>query len=317
MNATAPRHIVPWAALAVALAAIAGCNGMDIPGPWGGASDDAPPVAGASAGETDDGTRVALPKWRPTRAGKDEPREGYSIWLTKAIGHDHAARAQRAARGAAQAGDLPDVFTAELPGGNGTAVYCGHFDSPEKAEAFAAKIRKWSNAQGARPFYLAHVVGDPREKPGKSKWSLLNAPEDAVYSLAVEEYHNDPTQDFHSRKHVAANRCAELRQQGLEAYYIHMPAKSYVALGLYDGKAITEVREGPLTRKQIADPRLRQAIRSHPTLYINGNVVEVSVPDMKAGQGRMATRPSLPFRIPGRGADDDSETHRVGYPQYR
>ena len=316
MNATAPRRIVRWAALAVALAALHGCNGMDIPGPWGGGADN--DAAGAPAGETGDGgTKVALPKWRPSRAGKDEPREGYSIWLTKAIGHDHAARAQRAARGAAQAGDLPDVFTAALPGGNGTAVYCGHFDSPDKAEAFAAKVRNWTNAQGARPFYVAHVVGDPREKPGKDEWDLLNAPEGAVYSLAVEEYHNDPTQDFHSRKHVAANRCAELRQQNLEAYYIHMPVKSYVALGLYDSKAITEVREGPLTRKQIVDSRLRQAIGNYPTLYINGNVVEVSVPDMDAGEGRMATRPSLPFRIPGRGGDDDAETHRIGYPKYR
>ena len=93
-----------------------------------------------------------------------------------------------------------------------------------------------SLGSGDRQYFFrqAMIMRQPFPNVGNPAWDLADAV--GRYTLQVAVF--EPTDDVPNYKQAAAEYCAELRRQGLPAYYHHGSACSMVTVGLFGEHAI-------------------------------------------------------------------------------
>lgn len=114
----------------------------------------------------------------------------------------------------------------------------GRRETPEKLRQDLAMIKQLTDGAGTYFFRQALVVRKPTPDVGHPEWVLTRA--NGAYTLQVAAF--EPTDAFWEYKQAAAEYCAYLRKQGLEAYYLHSDACSIVTVGAFGPDAVVETR---------------------------------------------------------------------------
>lgn len=93
------------------------------------------------------------------------------------------------------------------------------------------------DSRGNRPFAGSMLwplsAPDPVSPP---EWNLVNAPPDMVYTLEIGVYMDHP-----DRKKYAVDAVRAAREQGINAFYYHGPARSSVCVGMWPESAVRTV----------------------------------------------------------------------------
>ncbi|HUU22075.1 MAG TPA: hypothetical protein VM389_06010 [Phycisphaerae bacterium] len=224
-----------------------------------------------------------------------EDKEECTIQLYRFTGPDHARQVAQAKRAAEELAQWKGVFV--LHEDNASTLYWGRYPSKKAARPDLQTAKNWQTPAELRPFQFAILMPYPSENPGNPDWDLRRAT--GAYTVVVEVYFDDPERKFKGRKQVAAQRCDELRKQGVEAYYCHGAARSSVTIGLFDESAVNTVRDGAVARQVVTSREMQEILRKRPYLFVNGKKTEIGVPDMKTGKGQWVFRPTYPVQVPG------------------
>lgn len=204
--------------------------------------------------------------------------------------------------------ELVQVLTDE----DGTAVFYGRFrreygpagatDRFTPNQLTDLETIRSLRFQGAEvwPFILASMDVLPTYRSSHPEWNLADA--DGYWALHVAVFYN--TETLRSRRSVAEQYCALLRQQGEHAYYHHGVTHSSVCIGTYPVEAVTEVRhEDPLTGMvstalRIVDPDMLAAQQRFPISLQNGHKVSEIIRDRSGEIKERIPTPSFPVVIP-------------------
>jgi hypothetical protein len=189
-----------------------------------------------------------------------------------------------------------------------TTVYRGPYSSKWKASRAVEQSRKHYDAGGVPPFIRAKVVYLPPGGLGPEKWVLVNRTEDIRWTLFVAEYFNVP--GFDEREQYAVARCAELREEGYEAYYLHDVGRSYVTIGDFPEDAYQlrfvsatyadDYEAVPIAEQVVTDPALSALTKAFPHLATNGQLVE-RTETMANGKTKETLEETYITEIPQRG----------------
>ncbi len=255
------------------------------------------------------------PVWNPFRPKPaDDPQfqEKYTILLYKYTGENHAQQAEKGRAAVERISKWTDIFT--FADGEGTLLCRGHYPSMDDAQFPLQQAKQWqSSPQTPPPFLFAIIVPDPSLSPGEPQWDLRHAR--GAYTVMVEVYF-DPEEGRILRRHAAAQRAAELREQGVEAYYFHGHKNSIVTVGLFPENSIRTRMVNRREQQDIMDPRIVQILRARPNLLVNGRKSEVLAPNQKTGQAGWFERPTCPIRVPGsKDSDELNPEYRGRYTQ--
>ena len=226
--------------------------------------------------------------------------EEHTVRLYRFTEADHVERAQRSKRAAEDLAGWKNVFIVHENAAS--SVYWGRHRSREAAMPDLKRAQDWQTPGRTHPFQRAVVLPYPGQEPGDPAWNLLNTK--GAYTVVVEVYFNDKERRIRNRKWLAATRCKELRERGEEAYFHHGPAKSSVAIGLFDENAVRVVREktpeGIKQDHEIVSEAMRRVLKKHPYLWENGKKKTIAVPDLKKKHGRWYLLQTYPVRVPRR-----------------
>lgn len=210
-----------------------------------------------------------------------------------------------------------------------SVLYYGYYKTynEPKAKADRAKIDSMADAQGRRPFRLAHITPlDAADPAGPPEWNLANAK--GHWSLQIAAYLGSP-----ERKQYAIDAVRAAREQGIEAYYHHGDNVSLVCVGSWPREAVRladdDVRAGdqgqpkvvlpPLPpgvkepeirgpggrklhveagRNEIVDPTLKAMMDKYPTNAVNGATMITKRTDPRTGRVEEVADASFPVPIP-------------------
>lgn len=176
----------------------------------------------------------------------------------------------------------------------------------QKARAFSVR--------GERIFELAVVVVLPGKDVGPPEWNVSNAK--GFYTVLVAEFYDVPEAQYVGRKSFAVKYCEQLRKEGMEAYYMHGPSKSFVYVGSFPESAIRKVElQDEMARPVVQDRNMIEIMRKIPLLAVNGNSQRLKTVDA-TGKPVNVDIGSYPVPIPRRGADTSGDAiTRPGNPK--
>ncbi|HEV2293173.1 MAG TPA: hypothetical protein VGR35_04910 [Tepidisphaeraceae bacterium] len=275
---------------------------------------------------------------RPNNGGAAQPQVGQSAAIPKGAqwtilcreigGAGHVQRARQLRDNLVNTTGMRDWHL--LHKEDSSVLYYGYYKTynEPKAKADRTKIDSMSDANGRRPFRMAHMTPlDAADPGGPPEWNLANAK--GYWSLQIGAYMGSP-----ERKQFAVDAVRAARQQGIEAYYHHGENMSLVCVGSWPREAVRladdELRAGdqgqikvvlpPLTpdvkeapeirgkggrklhvealRNEVLDPTLKAAMEQYPTNAINGQTMVVRRTDPRTGQVREMADASFPVPIP-------------------
>lgn len=240
----------------------------------------------------------------------DRPASGDAftimLYLTSDMGHVEAAR--RVKKFAESETGWKDIRANHA--GNYSAVYWGRFSSAKRAGKKLQRAKRFSLADGSRPFSGAMVVPIDGEDVGPPQWKLTEAP--GEYSVLVAVFYDDPKEKYIGRKQFAVDYCRHLRAKGEEAYYHHGSRRSSVTVGSFDHSAVKMVREGNTERLKIVDPKVRAVMARFEFAAVNGRQMTSWTVDKNTGEAIRVKEKSYPIRIPGRKESASDELfHRL------
>jgi hypothetical protein len=295
-------------------------------------SKKAPPTEGAAS--------VAdAPSQRPANGGTAQPPGAnagsaipkgaqWTILCREIAGVGHVERARQLRDNLVKTPGMRDWHL--LHKEDSSVLYYGYYKTynEPKAKADRAKVDSMADAQGRRPFRMAHMTPlDAADPGGPPEWNLANA--DGHWSLQIAVYMDSP-----ERKQYALDAVRAAREQGIEAYYYHGENMSLVCVGSWPREAVSladeNVRAGdggrikvvlpPLTpdvktapeirgeggrklhveagRNEVRDPTLRAMMEQYPTNAVNGQTMIVRRTDPRTGQVREVADASFPVPIP-------------------
>lgn len=186
------------------------------------------------------------------------------------------------------------------------------FPKNSSARKDLAKIRSLALAsgEGKSPFAFARLRPMPggRRDTGPAEWNLCNArkkvsddPETIVWTLQIGVYHSNP-----ARRKTAVEYVRNLRRDDkVQAYYLHYPAKSLVTLGAFSADQVETDRAGTFV-----DPVLREYAKRFPHWRDNGELLKQTYPVLDSDGERTVLRgvdpykPSLLIEVPACGATE-------------
>ena len=228
-----------------------------------------------------------------TSGGEGQPGAladaGWSIVLAAFTGPDARQRAGALADLVRQRTDLPSIRVQDR--GRGVAVVSGAYRSPSDADAQRDLDRaRAAQIDGQAPFqsaFLAPPSGKP--DPGATpQFHLSRARTEfgnqSRYTLQVAVYESPNPAEA---RRAAEQAAAQLRAEGLPAFYYHGPSRSMVTLG-----AFTAAEAGLDTG--LPSPLLADLQRRHPYNLFNGRQLLQRVP----GQRQQVPQPSFLVEIP-------------------
>jgi len=216
--------------------------------------------------------------------------------------------------------------TKELAGWKGLEVvhkdssselYWGKYISMPAAESNLKTARTWrvpNVNQAAFPFpKVVLIPGKDIEMP---EYDLLNAK--GYWTVLVAIYVDDPSQNFvgRDRQKHALEYCGFLRKQGFEAYYLHIPGRSQITVGVFAENAVViEAQASPkpevfVAKQVVKSDKMRKimATRNPPLcfLVVNDHTEYQRRRSVKTGKIVKAIVSSHPIPIPEGAGDSNS-----------
>ncbi len=203
----------------------------------------------------------AQPRPRPSAAADTG---GWAILLERVSGPEHQSRANGRAATLARALGRSDVRVRAVS--SGSAVVMGGYAGPDDQRAQEdLRYVKSLSVQGSRPYAMAILVPPPVEDGSNPRHSLVEAAKSLeriyTHTLQVAVFAGDESQ----RRAEAERYCAQLRNQGQEAYYFHGRRVSSVTIGAFTA------RDFDLSTGQVS-PRLERLQERFPHNLYNGEV---------------------------------------------
>jgi hypothetical protein len=278
------------------------------------------------------------PNAQPTRPPNAQPRvpsnvqrevsappkgARFTIYAGAVRGDLHVQSATRIRDTLKTSTKMPDWYV--IHEADRSLIYYGYYPSLDdpRAKRDRQKIDGIVDQMGNRPFPQALMVEiatpDPDAPP---EWNLANAK--GFWTLQIAVYNGTP-----ERKQAAVDTVREARKQGLEAYYLHGEAASFVCIGTWPQTAaevttaetprgsdpskplmvvpatndpalnrqfeeVARQRGQQLVRPQmkVIDPTLEAALQQFPRMAVNGMEMKRTV------NGQEVYSHSLVFKIP-------------------
>jgi hypothetical protein len=180
--------------------------------------------------------------------------------------------------------------------GGHSQLYWGKYPSIAKARENLQKAKEYTTPAGEKVFRKAMIVSMPGEEVGPKEWNLENS--GAAYTVLVAVFYDEPHADYVGRKQFAVAYCRQLREDGLEAYYYHGPARSGVTVGAFGPRAIARTHD-PVTGKpqfDIRNPEIKRilAMPRFEYLPVNGYREWRTLINRQTGRKeRVVQRPSV------------------------
>jgi hypothetical protein len=185
--------------------------------------------------------------------------------------------------------------------GSRSQLYWGKYASIQAAAQNLRRAKQWRAPAGINIYAMAIVIRTSTEDIGPSQWNLRNAK--GWYTVVVAMYYNMPAEGFleayTQRKEDAVDYCDRLRRTGVEAYFLHEAAKSYVTIGTFPESAVVSVQRGNEFVKEISNDRMKALIVQYPRLGVNGREEYTYVPNPKTRKKEKVISASYPMEIPG------------------
>jgi len=192
-----------------------------------------------------------------------------------------------------------------------STLYWGRYRTPKDAQANLKLAKSYRTSAGIPLFAKSIIIPLPGKQIGPGEWNLANAT--GKYTVIVAVFYNVPEADYVGRKRFAVQYCKQLRDEGLEAYYRHGPAKSFVTIGAFGASAVEKVTEGDKIRTVIHEQRINDIMKRFPFLAVNGRKQYVVMFDPKTRrQERVASRSYPDLIHPKKGADAEETFNRTG-----
>jgi hypothetical protein len=182
---------------------------------------------------------------------------------------------------------------------------------PTKARRDLETIKKLSTREGRRPFLFARFEPKPIESIGPPESDLCiaydrvaNGRYPIAYTLAIGVYHTTS-----ERRDAAVEMARILREEGIEAYYYHLPSQSKVCVGAFPENAVQFVAssdpEAP-AEMTIVNLELRKLKEKYPYFFENNVPRKRVVPDLDTGKPALVVYEASKLeQIP----DCDGEVH--------
>ncbi len=257
--------------------------------------------------------QTAQPSQPSPSPGLSNENASYTILLCIFRGENHMAEARNTKSTLERTTSWHDLFVVHKVGWS--ELYRGKYMSMEEAQGDLKKVKAWRDSLGAQPFTMAMVMALPGKEVGPPEWNLLRTT--GVFTMVVAEFYDVPEASYVGRKDFAVRCCREFRAEGLEAYYYHGPAKSFVCIGSFPEASYPSIREGGEIKRVAKDERIKAILKRFPYLAVNGRQ-EVFVVHSKSGESQKLATSSYVMEIPRQedtaGANPFS---RSGYPQRR
>lgn len=137
-------------------------------------------------------------------------------------------------------------------------------------------------------FLYATMEELPREQSRHPEWNLARAA--GYWSLQVAAFYNEG--EVTDRQSLAEQFCAELREQGYEAYYHHGSATSIVTVGLFPKRAVQSFTQrdswtgAVVAHNRIVDARVLELQKTFTHNLQNGVPMSEIVRNPKTGEVR-------------------------------
>ncbi len=192
-----------------------------------------------------------------------------------------------------------------------SALYWGKYRTPKAAQANLKLAKSYRTSAGIPLFAKSIIMPLPGKQIGPGEWNLANAT--GKHTVIVAVFYNVPEADYVGRKRFAVQYCKQLRDKGLEAYYRHGPAKSFVTIGAFGASAVEKVTEGKKTRIIIHEQRIKEIMKRFPFLAVNGRKEYVVRLDPKTRRQKRVAAKSYPDLIhPKKGTNAEEAFNRTG-----
>lgn len=239
-----------------------------------------------------------------TLPGQPAPEDEYTLLLTTLTGPDHVNLADLYLQRTRQYTNWTDLFV--VNGDDSSALYWGRYRTREEAMKNLRTAKAYTTpATGEHIFHMATIVPLPGKDIGPAEWNLANAP--GEYTVLVAIFQDLPQQNYFGRKSRAVDLCRKLREQGVEAYFLHDASRSGVTIGTFPAQAV-QVRRVPRKHPQtgdvfyedhrvVVDPKMKAVLRDYPELLYCGNTEIRTEPDPQTGKLVRRAAPSVPLSI--------------------
>lgn len=236
--------------------------------------------------------------------GRSVAQAPWAIRCATVRGPDRTSRAAARANALRRISGLNEDLIQLVHHAQESVVYYGRYHRDYDPRAGAAQyrpdplpdlelIRSLSmviDGQNVWPFMYATMEELPAARTQHPEWDLSQ--QAGYWSLHVAVFFNVGGADsgLPDRKFLAEEYCAELRQQGHEAYFHHGPVRSSVYVGLFPERAVQNVKNvDPLTGdvtyiNRIVDPHLLELQREFPRSLRNGRRVNEIERDPSTGE---------------------------------
>ncbi len=209
----------------------------------------------------------------------------YTILLYVVTTPTHKQDAERDKQTVIDTAGWDDIYVVHKAGWS--ELYRGRYSTESSAKRAAAKAKKYRTPAGGQPFVRATVMPLPEEDVGPPEWNMTRT--GGMFTVAVAEFYDVPAAGYVGRKKFAVDCCRAFRNDGLEAYYYHGPAKSIVGIGSFGESAYPSVRRNGQFRRIVSDARMSDILKKFPNLAVNGREeVTILNPD-SPHPGKVAT----------------------------
>ncbi len=286
-----------WVSLTAALTiALCGCQNATMQG-----------SAGSSGGSSLLGN-LTKPSGPANPAPPSSDIDQFTILLRSHGGPDHVQEAELFRKRLTVDEGWKDVYVIHKD--NHSELCWGTYPSIKDAGPNLQKAREFT-VRGERIFEVAAVVVLPGKDVGPPEWNISNAK--GFYTVLVAEFYDVPEAQYLGRKGFAVKYCEQLRKDGMEAYYMHGPSKSFVYVGSFPETAIRKVElQDEMVRPVVQDKNMLEIMRKIPLLAVNGNSQRLRTVDNATGKPRNVDIGSYAVPIPKKGIDSGDAITRPG-----
>lgn len=179
----------------------------------------------------------------PAASAASSAAQTYTIFCMTFSGKGHIEQAKSLRDKMIKSTDIKDWYVVSTT--ETSTLYYGYYTTidEKKDPKEAARAQKDRKAVGdiqsnGKPMFMPLLLTVEEADPaGKPEWDLRNAK--GFWSLQIAAFKDDP-----HRKTSAVQAVAELRKEGVDAFFYHGPTVSSVCVGSFPESAAT-VTEGP------------------------------------------------------------------------
>jgi len=220
-------------------------------------------------------------------AAGDSAATEYTILLTQFSGSNARTLAALQKKQASKHPDFDDINI--IRNSDGYQLLQGKYLKASTAREKLNRVKSWKDTTGRNPFKNAKIIEIPGSEFGPGDWNLAKVRHGYYsYQVAVfyDMYKKDTPgldADYVGRKKFAVDYCRRLREKGYESFFFHGPSNSVVTIGIFDKKAIKnikkktidpktgEINEGSFVESHvILSKKMLKLQKKFPYMQING-----------------------------------------------